>query len=219
MADGPSVEQNVWGPLQSLYPGQVQMLGPDVMASGADGYNLQVFRSLAGGLSFPLLRDCADGSSVSDTNLIHPYVQRENYVVINKQGIVRYNAVDSWDFGERLHPSEILGTVDSLVIHNSGVGDARASGWALAASPNPARGPLVLELANPTAGSVRARVTVLDLSGRRIVELPETLAASGFTRVFWDGRGERGEKLPAGLYLVQAELGSVRLSHRVAITR
>jgi hypothetical protein len=216
MADGPSVEQNVWGPLQSLYPGQVQMLGPDVMASGADGYNLQVFRGLTG-LSFPLLRDCADGTS--DTNLVHPYIQRENYVVINKQGIVRYNAVDIWDFGERLHPSEIRGTVDSLVSHNSGVGGPRAFGWALAASPNPARGPLVLELANPTAGSVRARVTVLDLSGRRIVELPETLAESGFTRVFWDGRGAGGEKLPAGLYLVQAELGSVRLSRRVAITR
>ncbi len=213
------MEQEIWQALSSQYPGQVQVLGPDVMTSGTDGNTLRQFRINAGNLTFPLLRDCADGSALSDTNLLKPYTQRDNYVVINKQGIVRYNADDAWDYGNRYHRDEILGVVDSLVIHGVDAPEARPKGWRLAASPNPARGGLTIELVNPTFAAVPARVSVLDLSGRRIVALPETLAASGFTRVYWDGRGAGGEKLPAGLYLVQAELGSVRLTHRVALTR
>src|SRR5262245_22479698 len=195
------------------------MLGPDVMISGANGGTLQQFNAIVGGLPFPLLRDCADGVATVDSNIIRPYFQRENYVVINKQGVIRYHANDFWTYGNRFHPDEILATVDSLVDHNTGVGEPRVSAWGLAASPNPARGLVTLTLANPTAEAVRARVRVLDLAGRRVAQLPETMARSGTTRVFWDGLGARGETLPAGVYLVSAELGGTRLVRRVAITR
>jgi NADH:ubiquinone oxidoreductase subunit 2 (subunit N) len=144
-----------------------------------------------------------------------PYFQRDNYAVINKQGVVRYHA------GQlplvRLHPEEILGTVDSLVTHGLDAGGPHVSAWSLAASPNPAHGIITFAVQNPTATPVAARVRVLDLAGRRVVELPGTTAVSGTTRVFWDGRGARGEALPAGVYLVTAELAGRRLVQRVAL--
>jgi len=219
MADGPSVETDVWGTVQGNYPGQVQVLGPDVMSSGPGGANLAQFSAIVGGISFPLLRDCADGSSLSDTNLINPYFQRENYVVINKQGIIRYHAANLWPFGNRLHVAEILGTVDSLVIHGLDAGGEPAHAWSVTSSPNPAHGLITFTLANPTTGDVPARLRVLDVSGREVVRLPDAVAHSGVSRVFWDGRGAHGERLAPGLYLVQAELAGRQLVHRVAITR
>src|SRR6185369_953637 len=99
MADGPSVESQIWSYVQGAYPGQVQVLGPDVMPSGTNGSTLQQFNVITGGLTFPLLRDCGDGSALADTNLLRPYFQRENYVVINKQGIIRYHANDYYSYG------------------------------------------------------------------------------------------------------------------------
>jgi hypothetical protein len=219
MADGPSVESQVWSFVEGNYPGQVQVLGPDVMPSGINGNTLQQFNVITGGLTFPLLRDCADGSALADSNLLKPYIQRENYVVINKQGIIRYHAADIWAFGTRFHPDEILGTVDSLVTHATDAGGPHANAWSLAATPNPAHGLVTFVLANPTSGAVPARVRVLDVSGRLVVELPGTQAQSGFTRVFWDARGARGEALPAGVYLVLADVAGRQLIRRVAITR
>jgi hypothetical protein len=219
MADGPSVERQIWSYVEGAYPGQVQVLGPDVMTSGPNGSTLQQFQVIAGDLSFPLLRDCADGSALADSNLLKPYFMRENYVVINKQGIIRYHAADIWAFGTRFHPDEILGTVDSLVTHGLDAPGAHVSAWALTASPNPARGVVTFTLANPTSADVPARVRVLDLSGRRVTELPPTVAHSGTTRVFWDARGVGGAALPPGLYLVQADVGNQRLTRRVALTR
>ena len=218
MADGPSVESQIWATVQGSYPEQVQVLGPDVMSSGTDGNTLRQFDVITG-LTFPLLRDCADGSSLADTNLLKPYFQRENYVVINKQGIIRYHANDYYTYGNRYHPDEILATVDSLVTHGLDAGGTRASGWSLQASPNPAHGLVTFVLANPTSTPAPVKVSVWDLSGRRVAELPERVAESGFTRVFWDGRGARGEPLPAGLYMVQADVRGQKLVRRVAITR
>ena len=219
MAEGPSVESQVWATVRDSYPGQVKMLGPDVLPSGTNGNMLRQFEVIVGGLSFPLLRDCADGSALADTNLLKPYYMRENYVVINKQGIVRYHAADAYDYGSRFHPDEILGTVDSLVTHNTDAGDLRAQTWSLAASPNPAHGLVTLVLANPSSAEEPARVRVLDLSGRLVAELPPAIARSGYTRVYWDARSTRGGSLPPGVYLVEAEVHGQRLFRRVALTR
>jgi len=212
------VESDIWQALKTQYPGQVQVLGPDVFFSGTNGSLLAQFRANAGNLTFPLLRDCGDGG-LADTNLVNPYIQRDNYVVINKQGVIRYHAADFWPYGNRYHPDELLGTVDSLVNHNAGVGDGPAGAWSIAALPNPARGALVLQLANPTRAPVVVRVRIVDLSGRRIADLPPRVAPSGYSRVSWDGRDARGQRVPAGLYMVQAELGKRSLVLRVALTR
>src|SRR5262249_21514892 len=146
MADGPSVESQVAQYVQANYPGQVQVLGPDVMVSGSNGNNLRNFNAIVGGLTFPLLRDCADGAALADSNLLHPYNMRENYVVISKQGIIRYHAYDLWPLGSRFHPDEILGTIDSLAQRGVGVDGLPANAWGLGASPNPAHGLLTFTL-------------------------------------------------------------------------
>jgi len=157
------VEQEIWQYLKTVYPGQVQVLGPDVMSSGFNGSTLQQFRISAGNLTFPLLRDCADGSALADSNLLKPYTQRDNYVVINKQGIIRYHADDAWDYGNRYHADEILGTVDSLVDHALDVGALRGRSWGLDVEPNPSRGAVTFGLRNPSDESVPARLQVVDL--------------------------------------------------------
>src|SRR5262245_45068035 len=131
------------------------------MSSGTNGNTLRAFNIFAGGLTFPLLRDCADGSALADTNLLKSYVQRDNYVVINKQGVIRYHAADAWDYGNRLHVNEILGCVDTLVTITTDAGGGRANAWGLTASPNPAHGLVTFAIANPTAADVPARVSVL----------------------------------------------------------
>ena len=214
------MEQEIWRYLQGLYPGQVQVLGTDVMNSGPNGSNLYQFNLNVGGLTFPLLRDCADGFISADTNLIKPYIQRDNYVVINKVGIIRYHAAINWNYGERYHADELRGTVDSLVIHNLDVGDARSRAWSLAVSPNPAHGTMVMMLANPGPHSELARVSVFDPAGRRVAELPLVRAQAGITTFEWDGRGASGERLKPGLYLVHAEVtGAHDIVRRVVIAR
>jgi hypothetical protein len=217
MADGPSVESQIWSYAQGHYP-DVQVLGTDVMPSGTNGVTLQQFDVITG-LSFPLLRDCADGSALADSNLLKPYFMRENYVVINKAGIIRYHAAVLYNYGDRYHPDEILGTIDSLVTHGLDAPPSHPGAWGLAASPNPAHGLVAIELTNPTANAVPARVRVMDLSGRLVADLPPTVAHTGTTRVFWDTRATSGGRLPPGLYLVQAEVGGKRMVQRLALTR
>jgi hypothetical protein len=67
--------------------------------------------------------------------------------------------------------------------------------------PNPARGParVVFALARP--GSVR--LTVHDVSGRLVRRLDLGSLAAGRHRALWDGCGEGGGRMPAGLYLVR----------------
>jgi uncharacterized membrane protein len=76
-------------------------------------------------------------------------------------------------------------------------------------SPNPASGPVHLRLELPEAAS--ARVTVLDLQGRRVRSL-----AAGVERLLtWDGRDDAGRPAPAGIYVLRVEAGGRVHSTRV----
>lgn len=211
------MEQEIWQYYKQLHPNLVQVLGTDVYPSGSGGANLQQFRIDAGNVTFPLLRDCADGSLASDTNLVVPYNQRDNYVVINKVGIIRYHADDAWDYGNRYHVTELRGAIDSLVSSVVGVDAPPTSRLSLRVAPNPAPRGTTVELSNPFAPGTPARITVLDLAGRRVATLLNAGAAGGLTSVRWDGRDESGGVLPPGLYLIRAELGSTWLTRRLVV--
>ena len=58
-------------------------------------------------------------------------------------------------------------------------------------------------------------VTVHDLQGREIATLLDGIAASGTTRLRWDGRASGGSVMPAGIYLVRAQIGAAVLSRRL----
>src|SRR5262245_66272748 len=107
-------------------------------------------------------------SGAGAENLLVTYGDRDNYCVINKQGIVRYHAYDLWPYGDRYHLDELRGCIDSLVTNQVDVSGRPGVGLALTVSPNPVRGGSTIELVNPTSAAVSARVEVFDVGGRVI---------------------------------------------------
>ncbi len=210
MNDGPSFEADIWQAYAQSHPGQVQALGVDLWNGTAGA--LTAFRD-ATGATFPLLRN---GSLATGGNLATLYGPYDNYVVMNKQGVVRYHAALSWPHGNRYHLNEIRATVDSLVTATVDVEPALPGGGApaLAVAPNPFRSSAGVELALPRAAS-SARVAVVDVSGRRVAVLHEGPLAAGVTRLAWDGRAADGAAVPPGLYLVIADVDGRRFQRRL----
>lgn len=209
-AQGNAFETGVWQWAQSNHPGQVVVLGADVWNGSVP--QVHQFR-INTGATYPLLLQAGDGPGNENLNV--PYNEFDNYVVINKQGVIRYHAWDRWPHGNRQHLDEIRATVDSLVTNLAGVGDGPAASLALAAAPNPFHGSTVIELSSPFPTGTRVRAEVFDLAGRRVARLWEGPVASGITRLRWDGRSDAGVALGPGVYLVAVDAGGRRVTRRV----
>lgn len=67
--------------------------------------------------------------------------------------------------------------------------------------PNPTRGTSALSYTLPHAAQVRLVMT--DVSGRTVRTLEHGERAAGRATVAWDGRDDRGEPLPAGVYFAK----------------
>jgi len=192
-----------------------------VQALGADLFNgsaaqLTSFKS-ATGVTMPLMLNGALGSGNED--LFFPYGDRDSYAVINKQGIVRYNAYNLWPYGNRYHMNELRGCIDTLVSTPVGVDDVPiASAYRLDVSPNPLRGSSLIELSSPR-DVADASIVVRDVAGRRVAVLWSGPTPRGVTRVTWDGRSTNGAAVPPGVYLLDSIVGGVHLSRRVAVLR
>lgn len=208
LTDAPSLEANVRQRYDTLYPGQVQVLGVDLW----NGTSSQVtaFRDQTGA-TFPLL---LNGSLATGGNLATLYGPYDNYLVLNRQGIVRYHAANVWPHGNRYHLGEIQGAIDSLVTATVGVGDPMNAGptTRFVVTPNPFREAARIELSLPAAVE-NARVTLHDVTGRRVATLHQGPLAAGTARLEWRAAAE--EPLAAGVYFVAAELDGRRLQRRV----
>lgn len=136
--------------------------------------------------------------------------------MINKQGVVRYQAFDHWPYGNRYHLNELRGCIDSLLTVTVGVDEgAPPRTFRLAASPNPSRGPVAIELANPSEQARETHVDVFDLSGRAVARVWSGPAAPGITRLSWTGLDADGAPTAPGVYLVRARVGDAVLTRRV----
>jgi hypothetical protein len=97
----------------------------------------------------------------------------------------------------------------SLRVTDPGTADAEESlpvPTALAGvRPNPARGGVSIAFGLREAATVA--FDVLDLSGRRVAVLPARDFDAGERATTWDGRGDAGARLPAGLYFVRMTAG------------
>jgi hypothetical protein len=80
-------------------------------------------------------------------------------------------------------------------------GTSPLAGSTLAASPNPATGPLRIDFTVARAGPVR--ITVVDVAGRTVRRLRDGAAAAGVHALEWDGRGESGARAAAGVYFIR----------------
>jgi photosystem II stability/assembly factor-like uncharacterized protein len=79
------------------------------------------------------------------------------------------------------------------------------------AVPNPLRGETKLAI---SGASVTLRV--VDASGRRVATLP---VEAGTTSVVWKAMDDRGRRVPAGVYFIEAVSGSARVTRRVLVLR
>jgi bacillopeptidase F len=83
-------------------------------------------------------------------------------------------------------------------------------------SPNPFRPYTTLQY-SIHAGSP-ARLTVFDAGGR-IVRTMELDGSTETGRALWDGRDQKGVKLPSGIYFAQLEQSGAKLSRRMVMIR
>jgi len=85
------------------------------------------------------------------------------------------------------------------------------------AYPNPARTEAVITFALPEAGS--ARLTVYDVSGRRVATLAEGAAEAGEREVVWNLTDERGASVPPGVYFYRLETPTHAATRRLVVAR
>ena len=229
------MEQDIHQYYETHHPGEVVVLGADLF--NCPPASLGGFQENTGA-TFPLLMLAAVSTGGNIETL---YGERDHYVVINKQGIVRYQANDRWAYGNGYHLNEIRACVDSLV--SSPVGLHRrplvrqparrprqepphpatsepeeTAGAALRIGQSPSGSTVTIVLASSTAAA-RARVTVLDLAGRRLATLLEGTLTPGERTLIWDGRDPEGRAAPPGVYQVRAEIAGTVLSRRIALVR
>jgi glucose/arabinose dehydrogenase len=82
--------------------------------------------------------------------------------------------------------------------------------------PSPARG--AVRLGYVLASEARVELALFDLHGRRVRELEAgRLIAAGAQVSHWDGRDERGDEVPAGIYLARLRAGDRSMTRRVLL--
>ena len=232
------MEQDIHQYYEARHPGEVVVLGADLFnctPSGLGGFGQNT------GATYPLLLNAATATG-GDIRVL--YGERDHYVVIDKQGIVRYQANDRWPYGNGYHLDEIRGCVDTLV---NSVGGARRpplvreparrprmerrspaksepeeaalAEAALRVGPSPSGSAVVIVLENPMGHAVGARVTVHDVGGRRVATLLDGPAAPGLTTLIWGGRDPEGRAAASGIYQVRAEIAGTVHLRRIARVR
>ena len=206
------MQQDIAQHYATTKPGEVQLLGVDLWNGTAA--QLNAFRTSTGA-TYPLL---LNGASFTGGNVETLYGTYDNYVVLNKQRVVRYHAALGWPHGNRYHLNEIRACVDSLVSSTVDVPPSAAPPLSLSASPNPARGSCRLSVMLAEAVS-EASVQVLDIAGRVVATPWRGALGAGPHEWRWDARDDRGAPLAAGIYLVRARLGRDVRTLRLAVTR
>jgi hypothetical protein len=212
LSTGPSVELDIWEHYHALKPTEFAMIGVDNF-NGTDA-QLATFQSSTGA-TYTLLKN---GSVATGGNFFSLYGDRDNYVVVNKRGIVRYNADPKYFYGSRYHLGELTGCIDSLVSQPVAVDPSAPKSLALSSGPNPFSTGTTVELAMPNPDAA-VRVTVHDISGRLIATLWDGPLATGVARMAWDGRASGGATAPPGIYVVRARVGTTRLVERIVRVR
>jgi hypothetical protein len=97
------------------------------------------------------------------------------------------------------------------------VSDGARAGFALAVSPNPARGACTLRFSLPAGGLTR--VQFVDAAGRLVRRLPETWRPAGTQVLAWDGRDDSGSPVRSGMYFARLTAAGEMRNARVMIVR
>ncbi len=83
--------------------------------------------------------------------------------------------------------------------------------------PNPFRDGTLVRFRLPE--TMRAHLSIRDISGRLVRDLGEREYAAGYSAVSWDGRNARGRAMPAGVYFATLAAGSLQRTRRILRVR
>ena len=204
------METELWDHYQASAPGRVVVVGPDIW-NGSTG-SLQGFRNITG-VTFPLL---LSAGTVTGGNVNLLYGDRDNYIVIDPQGIIRFNArQQGYVYGAALDVPRIRGIVDSLLASTVGVpAGAPARALVLSVGPSPFATTTGIALAHAGRDGDAIAVEVFDAAGRRVATLASARASGDASRWTWDAR-----LAAAGLYLVRARVGGDVVTRRLVKVR
>lgn len=142
----------------------------------------------------------------------------------NAESIVARLAVldmyDIWGFGHSEHRNQAPNFDNIRVMLVEGdLTDVPPTpvGLSLSASPNPFNPSVELRLVLPGAG--RCKVTLHDLSGRRVAALLDEKLPAGERRLRWDGKDEAGAPLPSGVYFARASVPGSETSIKLVLLK
>jgi len=125
---------------------------------------------------------------------------------------------DIYFYNRAVSAQEMMDIYLTGVTLGVGPGGQHASVAAPRVSPNPVRAGATVVVELDDTGP--ASVTIRDVSGRIVRQLT-AVGASGSSSVtlHWDGRGERGESMPPGVYLVNREGARSARASKVVLLR
>ena len=126
--------------------------------------------------------------------------------------------VDAGNAGDEMLVAGESGELTLLTRVHTGVPDAAAcSAPKLRWSPNPATGSASITLSQPFEGHVR--LSVYDVSRRRVATLVDAPRPSGESDAVWAGTDGRGRTLPSGVYLLLLETETGVTTRKLALLR
>jgi hypothetical protein len=97
-------------------------------------------------------------------------------------------------------------------------GPAARNEVSLSNRPNPFGQGTTIEYRLPSDAMVS--LTVFDLAGRRVRDLVDERMPAGPHAMFWDGRGQSGQKLGSGVYMIKLAVnGKVVATRRATLVR
>lgn len=183
-ADGIRAMMAVFSSSATLLAGNLVVRVPDAIDAGLD---YVTHTTCPGGLATDIPEDFA----VEDAGVeVQIPAGATHLFLCPRECYSQDNSDPDGDFGVRL--TSIL----------AGVPPRGLGGFSLsAARPTPSAGTVVVPFALPTAGHVR--LTLHDLTGRRVATLLDGPTAAGSHDVRWNGRDADGARAPAGIYFVR----------------
>lgn len=226
--DGSLADASVidWADLPPIFPPeQVNYPTPAQLYIGADKHN-----QLGLGATIPdfeFFNGDIDEAQIWNRALTQTEIDTDRWLSLSgfEPGLVAY-----WKFDEgmgntasdathqnhlTLYPG-VTWTASTAPVATTGVAATNPTPTArLAAFPNPTRGQTTIVL---ESGPIEhARVSVFDVTGRRVAAVSEIESTAGRTVLRWDGRDDQHRRVPGGIYLVCSE--SAGLVTRLLILR
>jgi aminopeptidase N len=186
------------------YP-QFTMFWNSVPGGGGHNVTLNLRQDQTVGPTFKMPIDVQIDTQAGEENfVVWDSLQTQSFVLHVAAAPIRVTIdPDNWLIKEILNESAVPGEAPA------------ATGPVLWCEPNPFNRSTTIGFSMAEAGPVRLRV--FDLSGRLVRSLLDSPLGPGEHRVTWDGRGENGSILPAGLYLQRLDNGGRSSRSRVLL--